>query len=70
MVRSVLPSLVGRCVEHRETGERRRIEDALLVPGTARVAYATMVEDAPRQEMWDEFEAEVVREGRDARRAV
>jgi hypothetical protein len=32
----------------------------LLVPGTARVAYATMPEDEPRLEIWDEFEAEVI----------
>jgi len=62
MVRSVLPSLVGRCVEHRETGERREIRDVLLVPGTARVAYATVTADEPRLETWDESEAEVVRQ--------
>ena len=61
MVRSVLPSLVGRCVEHLGTGERRRIVDVLLVPGTARVAYATVTASEPRLEVWDEFEAEVVR---------
>jgi hypothetical protein len=62
MIRSVLPSLVGRCVEHLATGERRRIEDVLLVPGTARVAYATLHDnDERRLEVWDEGEAEVLR---------
>jgi hypothetical protein len=62
MVRSVLPSLVGRCALNLDTGERRRIEDVLLVPGTGRVAYATLHEnDERRLEVWDEFEAEVLR---------
>jgi hypothetical protein len=62
MIQSVLPSLVGHCVEHLETGERRLIEDVLLVPGTGRVAYATVPADEPRLEVWDELEAEVIRE--------
>ena len=44
-----------------ETGERRKIEDVLLVPGTARVAYATITDYEPRLEVWDEAEAEVLR---------
>jgi hypothetical protein len=63
MAESVLPSLVGRFAEHRDTGERRRIEDVLLVPGTARVAYMTLTEDG-RLELWDEAEATVIRERR------
>ena len=62
MIRSVLPSLVGHRVEHLETGARRQIEGVLRVPGTARVAYATMPDDEPRLEVWDELEAEVIRE--------
>jgi hypothetical protein len=61
MAESVLPSLVGRFAEHRDTGERRRIEDVLLVPGTARVAYMTLTEDG-RLELWDEAEATVIRD--------
>jgi hypothetical protein len=61
MLRSVLPSLVGRFAEHRTTGERQRIADVLLVPGTGRVAYAVVTEGAEsRLELWDEREADVL----------